>query len=148
MMLLATPVMSSPLLVFIRLDVEQVRKEFFVYAAAQVSAAEIIDSPEPPLPSTPSFPPPVVCAVVIVAFECRRRSRPVAGVEQLEVREDVEGSEQLPDANAAGLHGLHARQIVQDLGVVQRKELDDREVSGDTAIQTRVQSKTYRKTDR
>ena len=92
-----------------------------MYAAAHVPAAEVVDSPEP---SAGPFLPPLLSiriaaatasATVTVSLERRGRPRAVAGVEQLEVRQDVEGSEQLPNAHAAVLDGLRAHRVVQNL---------------------------------
>lgn len=107
---------------FVLFQIEQVRWELLVYAAAHVAAAEVVDSPEP----SPSGDP-VLITVSAAAVEHRGKLRrwPVAGIEQLEVGQDVEGPEQLPDAHAAGLDGLDARGVVQNLfGVVaEAKEL-------------------------
>ncbi len=93
-----------------------------MYAAANVAAAEVVDSPEPPLPGVPVF---VAVSAAAVEHRGNLRRYPVAGIEQLEVGEDIEGPEQLPDAHAAGLDGLDAHGVVQNLfgAVAGAKEL-------------------------
>lgn len=45
----------------------------------------------------------------------RRRLDQAARVQQLEVRQDVEGSEELSDPHVPSVHGLHTCRTVQDL---------------------------------
>ena len=96
-------------------------------AAAQVCAAEVIHAPHA---SRHHSPPALLLLLFLLflPFLLRRvscsRSFPLApqggpdgaaGVEKLEARQHIQGSEELPDAHISPVHGLHALRAVQHL---------------------------------
>lgn len=102
-----------------RRQVEQIGREFFVYAAAYVPAAKVVHAPQPssfPGSSPPVAPPPPLPIHPLLLVSSHRIPARATRVEELEARKHVERPKELADAYIAPLHRLHARRTVQNLG--------------------------------